>query len=58
MKGSKLKTLDLPNGKTNTVVKGITVVPNEYNLWKRIKMTVVDTMNVKTGSRNGIVIHL
>ena len=41
------EALDLPNGKADTVVKGITAVLDEYNLWKSIKMIVVDTTNVK-----------
>ena len=54
----KLEALDLPNGKADTVVKGITAVLDEYNLWKSIKMIVADTTNVNTGRRNGIVIQL
>ena len=54
----KLEALHLPNGKADTVVKGITAVLDEYNLWKSIKMIVADTMNVNTGRRNGIVIQL
>ena len=54
----KLEALDLPNGKADTVVKVITAVLDEYNLWKSIKMIVADTTNVNTGRRNGIVIQL
>ena len=54
----KLEALILPNGKADTVVKGITVVLGEYNLWKSIKMIVADTTNVNTGRRNGIVFQL
>ena len=52
------EALDLPNGKDDTVIKGITAVLDEYNLWKSIKMIVADTTNVNTGRRNGIVIQL
>lgn len=58
MKEEKLEALHQPNGKANTVVKGITGVLDEYNFWKSIKMIVVDTTNVNTGSRTGIVIQL
>ena len=51
----KLQALDLPDGKADTVVKGITAILDEYNLWKSIKMIVADTTNVNTGRRNGIV---
>lgn len=54
----KLQALDLPDGKADTVVKGITTVLDEYNLWKSIKMIVADTTNVNTGRRNGIVSQL
>ena len=54
----KLEALDLPNGKADTVVKGITAVLDEYNLWKSIKVIVADTTNVNTGRRNGIDIQL
>ena len=54
----KLQAPDLSNGKADTVVKGITVVLDEYNLWKSIKMIAVDTTNVNTGRRNGIVTQL
>lgn len=54
----KLEALILPNGKADTVVKGITAVLDEYNLWKSIKMIVADTTNVNTGRRNGIVFQL
>ena len=54
----KLEALELPNGKADTVVQGITAVLDEYNLWKSIKMIVVDTTNVNTGRRKGIVIQL
>ena len=54
----KLEALDLPNGKADTVVKGITAVLDEYNLWKSIKMIAADTTNVNTGRRNGIFIQL
>ena len=49
---------DLPDGKADTVFKGITAILDEYNLWKSIKMVVVDTKNVITGRRNGIVTQL
>ncbi|CAI9716102.1 Hypothetical predicted protein [Octopus vulgaris] len=54
----KLEALQLRNGKTDTDVKGITAVLDEYNLWNCVKMIVADTSNVNTGKRNGIVIHL
>ena len=54
----KLEALDLANGKADAVVKGITAVLDEYNLWKSIKMIVADTTNVNTGRRNEIVIQL
>ena len=54
----KLAALDLPNGKADTVVKGIVAVLDEYNLWKSIKMIVADTTSVNTGRRNGIVVQL
>ena len=54
----KFEALDLPNRKADTVVKGITAVLDEYNLWKSIKMIVADTTNVNTRRRNGIVIQL
>ena len=38
----KLQALDLPGGKTVTVVNGTTAVLNEYNLWKSVKMIVAD----------------
>ena len=54
----KLQALDLPTEKADTVVKGITVILNEFNLWKSIKMIIADTMNVNTGRRYGIVTQL
>ena len=54
----KLQALDLPDGKAGTVVKGITAVLDEYNFWKSIKIIVLDTTSVNTGSRNGIVTQL
>lgn len=56
MREDKFKALDLPNGKTDTVVKWITAVLDEYALWNSMKMIVADSMNVNTGSGNGIVI--
>ncbi|CAI9730745.1 Hypothetical predicted protein [Octopus vulgaris] len=46
----KLETFLLLNGKAVTVVKGITTVLVEYNLWDCVKMIVT------VGKRNGIVI--
>ena len=54
----KLQALDLPDRKVYTVVKGITDVCNEYNLWKSIEIIVADTTNVSTRRRNGIVTQL
>lgn len=50
----KLETLELPNGRADSVVKGITVL-DEYILWNFVVMVVADTTSVKT---NGIVIQL
>ncbi|CAI9725298.1 Hypothetical predicted protein [Octopus vulgaris] len=54
----KLEALQLLNGKANTVVKGITAILDEYNLWNFVKMIIADTTCVNTGKRNGIVIQL
>ncbi|CAI9740732.1 Hypothetical predicted protein [Octopus vulgaris] len=54
----KLEALQLENGKADTVVKGITSVLDEYNLWNCVKLIVADTMSVNTGKRNDIVIQL
>ncbi|CAI9719997.1 Hypothetical predicted protein [Octopus vulgaris] len=57
MNRKKLEALKLPNGKADTVVKGITTVLDEYNLWNCVKMIVADT-SVNIGKRNGIIIQL
>ncbi|CAI9719510.1 Hypothetical predicted protein [Octopus vulgaris] len=43
----KLEALQLPKGKADTVVKGITADLGEYNLWNCVKMIVADTTSVK-----------
>lgn len=58
MEEIKLETLHLSNGKADTVIKERIPVLDKYNLWKSIKMIVVDTTNVKTGGRNWIVIQV
>ncbi|CAI9728049.1 Hypothetical predicted protein [Octopus vulgaris] len=52
------EALHLPNGKAGTVVKGITTILDECNLWNCVKMIVADTTSVNTVKRNGIVIQL
>lgn len=50
----KLEALQLPNGKANTIVKGIRAVLDEYNLWSYVKMIASDTTCVNTREGNGI----
>ncbi|CAI9734599.1 Hypothetical predicted protein [Octopus vulgaris] len=54
----KLEALQLPSRKADTVVKGITAVLVEYNLWNCVKMIVADTTSVNTGKGNGIIAQL
>lgn len=48
MKEDNLEALDPLNGKANNVVKGIIALLGEYNLWKCIKVIIVDTTIVNT----------
>ena len=54
----KLEELVLPNGKAENVLHGITVILDEYNLRKCIKMTFTNTINDITGRKNWVVIQL
>lgn len=40
------------------MVKAITAVLDEYNIWKDTKMIIADTTNVKTGKWKGNAIQL
>ena len=46
----KLEALELPNEKADTIVQGIITVL-EYNLWKSIKIIIVDNTSINTWNK-------
>lgn len=54
----QLDAFHRPNGKVDTFPNEITAVPEEYSLWKSVKMIVAGTTNEKHGNNNWIVILL
>ena len=58
VKEVRLAVLVLPDGKFATITAAIHNVLDEYSLWPAIKIIVLDTTNVNTGSKSGVVMNL
>ena len=54
----RLAALKLPDGKADTIAKGLERVLDEFRLWGSIQMIVADTTSVNTGRKNGVVSRL
>ena len=53
----KLTTLKLKDGKAQTIAEGLQDVLEEFNLWGSVVMIVVNTTNMNTGKKTGVVVR-
>ena len=54
----KLASMELDDGKAESITNGLADVLTEYDLWGAMKMLVADTTSVNTGKKTGVIVRL
>ena len=54
----RISVFILEDGKASTIYEKMTEAIDKFDLWKSIKMIVLDTTSVNTGKKNGVITQL